>query len=68
MTISNFFKTRNVKIFLVGFALTLAATSALVLEIEVPYIGWFWWSGFFICLVAMILVIRDVTGISKKSD
>ena len=68
MTISNFFKTRNVKIFLVGFALTLAATSALVLEIEVPYIGWFWWSGFLICLVAMILVIRDVTGISKKSD
>jgi hypothetical protein len=68
MTINNFFKTRNFRIFLVGFALTLAATSALVLEIEVPYIGWFWWSGFLICLVAMILVIRDVTGISKKSD
>ena len=68
MTKTNFFKTRNIKIFLAGFLLALVATIIIVLEINFPYTGWLWWAGFFIALVGMIRVIRDVTGISKKRD
>ncbi|MCP4275238.1 MAG: hypothetical protein GY779_02660 [Gammaproteobacteria bacterium] len=68
MAISNFFKTKNIKIFFTGFAVTLVATIMIVLEIDFPYTAWLWWAGFLICLVGMIMVIRDVTGISKKRD
>ena len=68
MTKTNFFKTTNIKIFLAGFVLALVATIIIVLEINFPYTGWLWWTGFFITLVGVILVIRDVTGISKKRD
>ncbi|MCP4000878.1 MAG: hypothetical protein GY727_08200 [Gammaproteobacteria bacterium] len=48
--------------------MTLVATIMIVLEIDFPYTAWLWWAGFLICLVGMIMVIRDVTGISKKRD
>ena len=64
----NFFATKNVRIFLAGLAVVLFATIFLMLEIDFPYIGKIWWAGFVISLVSMILVIRDVTHISKPRN
>lgn len=57
---NKFFKLMGVKIFLTGFALVLGITVILVLEIQIPYIAPLWWLGFVMCLIGIILAVRDV--------